>query len=133
MYVKGDGIMKWYEKAKARRKELGLTQEDLAKRLGYSEKSAISKIENGKNDLPLDKFQDLARALDISPTDLIDEPFHNAEQEQKHYYIDEEARQLAEFLYKNEGHRALFQAAQNVKPEDLTLVKELIERFSSKD
>lgn len=125
--------MRWYEKAKARRKELGMTQEELARRLGYSEKSAISKIELGKNDLPLDKFGELARALQMSPADLIDEPFPSSDLEERHYFIDAEARRLAEFLYKNEGHRALFQAAQNVKPEDLALVRELIERFSSND
>ena len=123
--MKGSDEMYWYERAKNRRKELGISQEEFAKKLGYAHKSSIAKIENGQSDLPLDKFKELAHALDIAPSELMG---HD-----DHYYIDEEARQLAEFLYKNEGHRALFQAAQNVKPEDLALVKELIERFSSKD
>ena len=39
----------------ARRKELGMTQEELAKRMGYKSKSTINKIENGTNDIPQSK------------------------------------------------------------------------------
>lgn len=37
------------EKVKKRREYLGLTQDDLAKRMGYSSRSSINKIENGRN------------------------------------------------------------------------------------
>ena len=42
-----------YNRIRARRLELGLTVEDLAQQLGYKDKSSISKIENGKADMPL--------------------------------------------------------------------------------
>ena len=35
-----------------RRKELGLSQEELAQRMGYRSKSSITKLEKGINDLP---------------------------------------------------------------------------------
>lgn len=35
-----------------RRKELGLSQEELAQRMGYRSKSSITKLEKGVNDLP---------------------------------------------------------------------------------
>ena len=41
-----------YDRIRARRLELGLTVEDLAQQLGYKDKSSISKIENGKADIP---------------------------------------------------------------------------------
>ena len=46
-----------------RRKELGMTQEELAKKLGYKTKSTISRIESGDNDIPLNKVVAFADAL----------------------------------------------------------------------
>ena len=39
------------KRIKIKREELGLTQEDLAKRMGYKSKSTINKIELGINDI----------------------------------------------------------------------------------
>lgn len=52
-----------YDRIKARRQELGLTVEELAQQLGYKDKSSISKIENGKADIPQAKVALFARAL----------------------------------------------------------------------
>ena len=46
---------------KQRRELLGLTQEDLAKRLGYKGKSSINKIELGIADIPRAKLPAFAR------------------------------------------------------------------------
>lgn len=105
----------------------GKTQADLINDLGFNSPTVSSWV-NGHRLPRMDKIQKLADYFGIEKSDLIED-----KPDDDHYFIDKEARELAEFLYKNEGHRALFQAAQNVKPEDLALVKELIERFSSKD
>ena len=52
-----------YDRIKARRLELGLTVEELAQQLGYKDKSSISKIENGRADIPQAKVELFARAL----------------------------------------------------------------------
>lgn len=39
------------DRIKMRRQELGLTQEELAKRMGYKSKSTVNKVETGKNDV----------------------------------------------------------------------------------
>ena len=52
-----------YDRIKTRRLELGLTVEGLAQQLGYKDKSSISKIENGKADIPQAKVELFARAL----------------------------------------------------------------------
>ena len=54
-----------------RRKELGLTQEELAKKLGYKSKSTINKIENGTNDIPQSKVVKFAEALGTTPAYLM--------------------------------------------------------------
>ena len=58
---------------KKRRKELHITQLQLAERLGYSEK-AISKWESGKGLPPTAVLPDLARALALTLDELMREP-----------------------------------------------------------
>jgi len=55
----------------ARRKELGMTQEELAKKMGYKSKSTINKIENGTNDIPQSKVVKFAEALETTPAYLM--------------------------------------------------------------
>ncbi len=61
-----------------RRDQLGLSQEELAARMGYRSKSSITKLEKGINDLPRAKLEELAAALDTTPAwlmGLVDLPF----------------------------------------------------------
>lgn len=60
-----------YERIRARRIELGLTVEELAKKMGYKDKSSISKIENGKADIPQSKVIVFARALNTTTAYLM--------------------------------------------------------------
>ena len=54
-----------------RRKELKMTQDDLAKKLGYKAISAIAKIENGMNGLNQSKLARIAEILETSPSALM--------------------------------------------------------------
>ena len=54
-----------------RREELGLSQEELAQRMGYRSKSSITKLEKGVNDLPQSKVEELAQALETTPAALL--------------------------------------------------------------
>ena len=51
---------------KARREELGLTQQQLADRLGYKSKATINKIEMGINGISQRRIVDFANALQTS-------------------------------------------------------------------
>lgn len=53
------------------RKQAGLTQEELANRVGYKTKSAINKIELGVRDLPQKKIAQFAQALGVTPGHLM--------------------------------------------------------------
>lgn len=55
----------------ARRKELKLTQEELAHRMGYKSKSTINKIELGINDIPQTKVVKFAEVLETTPAQLM--------------------------------------------------------------
>ena len=54
-----------------RREQLGLSQEELAARMGYRSKSSITKLEKGINDLPRAKLEELAAALSTTPAWLM--------------------------------------------------------------
>ena len=63
--------IKLYKNIKNRRQELGLSQEDLAKKVGYKDRTSIAKIEAGKVDLSQSKIIDFANVLNISPSELM--------------------------------------------------------------
>ena len=54
-------------RVRLRREQLGLSQEELARRMGYRSRSSITKLEKGINDLPQSKVEELAQALETTP------------------------------------------------------------------
>lgn len=56
---------------KQRRLELHMTQETLAKRLGYKSKAAISSVEHGREDISTERVRKFAKALSCKPADLM--------------------------------------------------------------
>lgn len=56
---------------KDRRIELGWTLGELAAKVGYSDNSTLSRVENGKTDMPLKKLDKIAQVLDVTPAYLV--------------------------------------------------------------
>lgn len=52
------------------REEKGITQEEMAKELGYSGKSGYSMLENGKVRLTLEQAVKIAKKLEMSIDDI---------------------------------------------------------------
>ena len=59
------------ERIKQRRIELGLTQDELARLVGYKSRSAVNKIELNLRDLSSDKIVEFSRALKTTPLFLL--------------------------------------------------------------
>lgn len=55
------------ENIRMAREKAGLTQDELAQKLGYKTRSSIAKIENGTNDIPQSKIVLIAEALNTTP------------------------------------------------------------------
>lgn len=64
-------MLELYINIKEKRKKLGMTQSELAKKLGYADKSMIAKIEQGKVDLTQSKIIAFAHALHTTPSELM--------------------------------------------------------------
>ena len=63
--------MNIYERIKALRIKQGLSQYELALRVGYEGRSAISKVEQGKRDISQSMIVKYANALGVTPTYLL--------------------------------------------------------------
>ena len=59
------------DRIRNRRLELGLTQLEVAKKLGLTSKAAISKVENQGDDVTLKNVEKFAKVLDCSPAYLM--------------------------------------------------------------
>lgn len=107
------------ERVKTARLKKSMSQTRLAEIVGYKDKTAISKIEYGKMDIPQSKLVAIAEALDVSVSYLLDG---------EKYYDDDTAEKAMELL-KDPKYRVLFDAARDSRPEDLQMAADLLERL----
>lgn len=63
--------METHEMIKVLRENLGLSQESLAEKVGYKDRSSIAKVEAGLVDLSQSKIAAFANALGVSPAKLM--------------------------------------------------------------
>lgn len=59
------------ERIKKKREELGMSQAELARRLGLSDRSSVSKIEKSGNDITLKNIERIAAILNVSESYLM--------------------------------------------------------------
>lgn len=134
------------DRIRERRKALGLTQTELAQRLGLTSKAAISTVENNKEDMTTERIRKYAEALDTTPQYLmgwIDRP----DRPKKHIVIDvtptidiikknmpyyeNETAEIAQEIFENKDLHILFDAARDSKPEDLQMAADLLKRLKA--
>jgi len=101
---------------------------DLVRNLGIPF-STVSNWINGVKFPRMGKVELIANYLGIEKSDLIEE--HTADPEPAPYYLDDEARELAEFLFRNPEYKILFDASRKVKKEDIQFVKDLMDRMTN--
>lgn len=63
--------MELHENIKYLREKLGMSQIDLALKVGYKDRSSVAKVESGNVDLPQSKIALFASALGVTPAELI--------------------------------------------------------------
>jgi transcriptional regulator with XRE-family HTH domain len=105
------------DRIKARREELGWTQEELAMKMGYKSKSTINKVEMGKVDVSQKKIPQYAKVLMTTEKYLMgwDDAVPTSEH-QTGYYSPETAKAAQEMLDDPDLH-ALMDAARDARPE----------------
>lgn len=108
-----------YERIKERRKELHMTQDELAIAAGYSGRSSISAIEKGEFDLSIDKLNAIAEALDTTSAYLLG--------------WEQNSKQIAYKLNVNDDLQDLMVEISNIPPKDRLKLCEIIKTFLKND
>jgi len=93
-------MLKMYERIKELRKQNNWTQEELAQKVGYTDRSTIAKIESGKIDIPQSKIIEFAEVFGVNAGDLLgygDDVYVTTLQNKQE---EEKAKELYE-IYKN--------------------------------
>ncbi|MCI8348257.1 MAG: helix-turn-helix transcriptional regulator [Firmicutes bacterium] len=128
----------------------GFTLEQAGEKIGVIAKT-IQRYETGERKISLDKLMELTalfgtdytsfvaaakRRLKESVSDSDDSQFSepiNTNSQQDVYYLDDEAREIAQQVYERPELRMLFSASKNVSAEDLTAVIALVNRMKKED
>ena len=116
------------------RTKKGYSQDDIANMLGYKSFTTIQKWESGVSEPPLKALKKLSEIFNIDMNDLATKKLsYNTNEDNNVYYLDDDARDMAQFLYENPDYKVLFDASRKVKKEDIQFVKEMIDRMSNKN
>lgn len=118
--------MNLYENVKSIAKSKGYSINQLEKELGFA-RSYISKFQEIAPSI--DKVQKIADFLDVS-VDYIINGDHADTTADMTYYKNDDAREMAQFMFDHPEYKVLFDATRNVKKDDIEFVKEMIERFT---
>lgn len=102
------------------------TQSDLVNDLGF-DKSTVSNWCAGLRVPKVDVIIDIANYLHVNVGDLIED-----NRNEDTYYLNDDARDMAQFMYENPEYKVLFDASRKVKKEDIDFVKQMIDRMSNK-
>ena len=119
------GFMDFYTRLCDLIKQNGLSQRKVEQDLGFSS-AAISKW---KKYMPnADKLQKVADYFNVSTEYLLTGKEKEGGEE---YYLNPDARDMAQFLFDNPEYKVLFDASRKVKKEDIQFVKEMMDRMSN--
>ena len=114
------------------RTKKGYSQDDIANMLGYKSFTTIQKWESGVSEPPLKALKKISEIFNIDMNDLATKKLsYNTNEDNNIYYLDDDARDMAQFLYENPDYKVLFDASRKVKKEDIHFVKEMIDRMSN--
>jgi transcriptional regulator with XRE-family HTH domain len=108
----------------------GETQASMARYMKISSATASDWC-NGRKMPRVDKIQALCNWLGIELSELLEEKKDVQTNGQKsEYYLDEETREMLQFLDENPEYKRILSSSRKLKPEDLAIIKAMIERFS---
>lgn len=74
----------------------------------------------------IDKIEALANYFHVTKADLVEESTDDAPA----YYLNDDARDAAEFLLHHPEYKVLFDASRKVKKEDIDFVAAMLERMN---
>jgi len=130
-------MLELYRNIKKFRKLNSWSQEELALKIGYTDRSIIAKIENGKIDLPQSKIQQFAKVFGVPANVLMGDDGcetkltqDELELIQKYRCLDRKGQLLVETILDRE----IYHMANLTESERrVNIYKDLINKFASKE
>lgn len=107
------------ERIRLKRQLLGMSQDELAKRVGYSSRSTINKIEKGINDITQTKIKEIAQALDTTPAYLMGWDEESETKNTEHNIYNEIGRHIKELRESRNISTSEMALEFNISIEDL--------------
>lgn len=104
------------------------SQVELAKYMKVSSPT-VSDWVNGKKMPRADKLQSISNWLSIDLSDLLMNKGDNSPEQDSPYYLNPKTAQIAQQVFDDPNLRILFDAARDVKPENIRLAAEMLKRF----
>ena len=114
----GDNIKLWRERR-------NLKQSELAEELGISDKT-VSSWEINRTEPKMGMIEKICSVLNCKKTDIIGADENDTSSP---YYLNDDARELAQFMFENPEYKVLFDASRKVKKEDIEFVRQMIDRM----
>lgn len=109
----------------------GMTQEQLAEALGTT-RSRLSMYELGQREPDFETLEVIADYFNVD-IDYLMGRTNKTTIVPESYYLDQDARELAEFLHENPKYKILFDSYRKVKPEDIDFIKQMIDRIGENE
>ena len=118
--------MTTYDRINELCKERGISITALEEELGFG-RGSIGKLKKGTT-MSSARLQKIADRLGTTSDYLLNGTVQTSEHLSA-YYEDQRAYELAKKIFENQRLRMLFDAAEDVDPEDLELVINMVKRF----
>lgn len=119
-------MAKFASRLKQLRTTRGLTQKELGEVLNVSQ-NAIYNWETGHREPNIDIIEQIATFFGVSASYLMG--WNENKSQQTSYYLNDDAKDLAQFLYENPDYKVLFDASRKINKNDIEFVKEMLDRF----
>lgn len=129
------------ERIKEFRINLGLTQDELAKKIGYKSRATVNKIESGEREITQSMIKKFADALHVSPsvimgwedfpekTEVANIPIETVETASMIHEAEntEEIIDIVETVIEDDDYRAIVTASKELNPDEMKMVRAMIE------
>ena len=109
----------------------GLTQQEMADKLKIS-RSSIGMYENGEREPSFELLENIADYFNVDMNYLLGKK-ELSENIPQGYYLNEDSREMAQFMFENPEYRVLFDASRKISKEDIETVKAIMDKFRITD
>ena len=106
----------------------GYTQQIMADKLGIS-RSTVGMYETGAREPDYDTLEAIADIFNVDIDYLLGRTDKTTILPESAYYMNEDARELAQFMFENPEYKVLFDASRKVKKSDIEFVKQMMDRM----